>query len=247
MGKVGTITESVFVAVTADVVASRQHGDRKALQKQLLAALRSASDELGRALVADAQLTAGDEVQALLRTPTATMRLLQLLSDAVHPTQFTFGIGFGTLSTSLPSRRAARRLPLLDGPCFHHARTALEEARSRGAWAAAHGFGPWQEPLNALLELLGNLRQGWTEKQGQYAGAARTAAQKDVAKRFGVNPSVVSESLKGARLELVRRGEHGAEALLRQFTDSAEFTQSSVKRPNPSSHRRDGTKRSPNA
>ena len=233
MSKVGKTTEPVYVAITADVVGSRDSADRPKLQRLLLDSLRAASTELRRALVADVQLTAGDEVQALLRDPRATMRLLQQLGDAVHPTQFAFGIGFGTLSTPLPTRRDARRLPLLDGPCFHHARTALDDARDRDAWAAASGFGAWETPLNALLELIGNLRRGWTEKQGLYAAAARGQPQKDVAKQFGVNPSVISESLKGARLELVRRGEAGVEALLEHFGKSAESPANSASGPNP--------------
>ena len=232
MPKIGKIAESTFIAITADLVGSRQVADRRALQRRLQAGLQATSKELSRALVADVQLTAGDEVQALLRDPAATARLLQLLSDAVHPTQFTFGIGFGALSTALPARRNARRLPLLDGPCFHRARAALADARSRGAWAAAEGFGSWQAPLNALLELVGNVRQGWTEKQGLYAAAARNQPQKDVAKQYSVSPSVVSESLKGARLELVRRGEAGIEAMLTHFGKNTESTSNSASMPN---------------
>lgn len=237
MPEIGNTTEPRFVAVTADLVGSRDSEDRRGLQRRLLAQLKTTSKALGRALVADVQLTAGDEVQALLRTPAATMRLMQELADAVHPVQFTFGLGYGGLSTALPARRDARRLPLLDGPCFHAAREALAAARERGAWAAAAGFGAWQPPLDALLELLGNLRQGWTEKQGTYAAAARGAAQKDVAHRFGVNPSVISESLKGARFELVRRGEAGVEALLRHFAESAESDMNSPESPK-SRHKR---------
>ncbi|MEZ6037460.1 MAG: SatD family protein [Planctomycetota bacterium] len=225
MANIGKDTESGFTAVTADLVGSRSSPDRAALQARLIDALASISEELQRSLVADVQLTAGDEVQALLRTPCTAMRLLQQLADVVHPTQFAFGIGFGALSTPLPARRAARKLPLLDGPCFHRARAALQEAQKRDVWAVAEGFCAWQVPLNALLELLGNLRRNWTEKQGLYAAAARDTAQKDVAQRFGVSPSVVSESLKGARLELLRRGEGGVEALLQHFAEQQQQQQ----------------------
>lgn len=213
-------TESCFVAMTADLVDSRSSPDRAALQEQLLKGLAALNTKLRRSLTADVQLTAGDEVQVLMSTPINAMRVLSELADVVHPAQFAVGIGYGPLSTPLPTRRSSRRLPLLDGPCFHHARTALEDARKYSAWAQAEGFGPWQTPLNALLELLGNLRQGWTERQGVYSIAARTAPQKDVAQKFSVSPSVISESLKGARFDLLRRGEAGVEALLRHFAAS---------------------------
>lgn len=231
MSKFGNFTEVRHTAVVGDVVASRAVPDREALQNRLREGVASISRARRDVLSADVQITAGDEVQALLATPDGAVSILRGLSDALHPIPLTFGIGYGALSTELPARRRDRRLPLLDGPCFHRARAALESARERGAWAAAGGFARVETPLNALLELVGNLRRGWTEKQGLYSVAARELAQKDVAERFGVSPSVISESLKGARLELVKRGETGIEELLRYFGDLAEVTTDSAERP----------------
>ncbi|MCA8950826.1 MAG: hypothetical protein KDE27_15085 [Planctomycetes bacterium] len=237
VSEIGKTTES-FLAVTADVVGSRQSDDRPALQARLLEATAAVSAARRRDLAADVQLTAGDELQALLPKPPAAVALLQSLSDALHPVQLRFGLGWGPLTTPLPARRQARRLPLLDGPCFHRARAALAAAADRGAWATALGFDPIGAPLDALLELVGHLRQGWTEKQGLYAAAARERQQKEVAAAFEVSPSVVSESLKAANFELVRRGEDGLVALLTHFGNLTESATDSPEAPNPNPRRR---------
>lgn len=211
MTEFGPRTESTFVAI----IAARAGPDRPDRQDPL----RRAADTLSRdpALAADIEVTAGDEVRALLASPVAVVPVLQRLSDAIHPEQFAFGIGVGLLSTTLPAARSARRPARLDGPCCHAARTALGAAQKRGAWATVAGFGALDEPLTALLELIGRLRQRWTDRQGGYAVATRTAAQKDVAAAFDVSPSVVSESLKAANFDVVRRGEAGAIALFRHY------------------------------
>lgn len=86
--------ESAYLAVTADLDQgeSRHQPDCAGLQAQLSAGLASINTELRRSLCADVQLTAGDEVQALLRAPAAAMELMQRLADAVHPAQFAFGL-----------------------------------------------------------------------------------------------------------------------------------------------------------
>ncbi|MCR9245929.1 MAG: SatD family protein [bacterium] len=217
MTEFGKSTESRFTAITADVVASRASSERSKLQDQLVTATATVSRSLSRRLLAKVQVTAGDEVQALLDSPVAVVPLLQQLSDAIHPTQFAFGIGYGELTTPLPKDRRSRRLPLLDGPCFHHARSALARARDRETWAATAGFDPLEAPLDAMLELIGHLRLDWTEKQGTYAAAARSAAGKEVAEHFRVSPSVISESLKAANFGLIRSGEAGLVALFEHF------------------------------
>ena len=231
MSQIGKNAELPMLAIIADVVGSREAANRQELQRTLLDALARMSAELKRRLWADLQLTAGDELQGLCRDPAAAIPVLVGISDAIHPSRITFGLGWGRLSTPLPARRGSRRLPLLDGACFHAAREALAEARARDAWGAGWGFGPWEEPLCALLELIGSLRRGWTAKQGAYAAAARHQPQKDVAAHYGVSPSVVSESLKAARVDVVRRGEAGLIALLQHFGSATESGLASAKGP----------------
>jgi hypothetical protein len=56
--------------------------------------------------------------------------------------------------------------------------------------------------------------------------------RKDVAARFGVSPSVVSESLKAAAFDAVREGEEALVTMLSEFGSKAEFKSDSAAKEN---------------
>ena len=202
---------TAFAVLIGDVVESRAIEDRAAFQRRLREVLGEVSRDLGpEALAAGLELTAGDEIQGLFRDPAAVVPAVVRLEEDLYPVRWTHGLGFGPLSTD-PAGRVAE----MDGPCFHRARQALEEAARAGLWLAARGFGePVDEAVTALFRLGHALRSRWTEKQALYARAARRSLRKEVAARFGVSPSVVSESLKAAAFDAVRSGEEAAARLL---------------------------------
>ncbi len=217
MSNFGSRGEPQWVAVIGDVVASRRLPARSAAQRRLIAELERLGTAVGDGAAAPFTLTAGDEIQALLRRPAAAVTAVVRLADALHPARIAWGLGFGTLTTDLGPEPA-----LLDGPCFHAARDAVAEARRRGRWAVARGFGEATDAvLSALFGLQGVIRSRWTETQARYAAAARTQLQKDVATAFGVSPSVVSESLKSAGFAAVRDAEEACAALLGRFGPAA--------------------------
>jgi hypothetical protein len=214
-----------LVAVIADIVRSRDLSDRSALQRRLKRQLLwiNGRPDIVLALAqtregenVPAALTAGDEIQCLFAHRPGhpwghpIMETVVALTMAVFPVRVAFGLGYGPVETEID-----RNVALIDGPCFHHARAALDTARKRGVWGAVRGFDdPADLPLRALFRLVGTLRGRWTETQAKYARAARNKMQKDVALEFGVGPSVVSESLKAARHLAVREGEEAIAALL---------------------------------
>ncbi len=209
-----------FVALIGDIVDSKRIEDRAAFQRRL----REALDDINRGLdpnvlAARLDLAAGDEIQGLFRRPEAVVPVVTRLADMLAPERLMVGIGRGNLTTD-PSPRVSE----MDGPCFHHAREALEAARKDDAWVGAKGFGEGADAvLGALFLLIHTLRSRWAEKQAQYARAARTMLRKDVAARFDVSPSVVSESLKSAAFDAVRVGE---EALVRALSEFGNMTES---------------------
>lgn len=214
MAAFGVQTEANYAALIGDVVRSRRLPDRAASQRALQAAIAAANREwYPAALAAPLALTAGDEVQALFSRPEAAVAAVRTLSDALAPGRMAFGLGWGALSTDLEPDPA-----VLDGPCFHAAREALEHAQKLGLWVVARGFGgSADEALSALFGLLGVVRGRWTATQARYVAAARGALQKDVAAQFGVSPSVVSESLSAASFHVVTAGEAALERLLARF------------------------------
>lgn len=229
--------QSVYVALIGDLVDSRALAAkaREKLQGSMSAWLEDLSDTLGPGeLAAPLTLTAGDEIQGLFRKPSSIVTVVQVLTDRMF--QFDgqpralFGVGRGTLSTRVPPPPAWAGNPaLLDGPAFHLARAELEAAQSSGAWVRFAGFGDPREEsaedlvdvvLDALFGLMSAIRERWTANQGAVSfrmrgyGQATPPSQKTLAQALGVNPSVISETLKASRHNQLCEGEEAARKLL---------------------------------
>jgi hypothetical protein len=207
-----------FLAVVADLVASREAPDRAALQDRLRKAVRSWRGTSLPAVASGPEITAGDEVQLLLGIPKAgrsaselALAFLADLSEALRPARVVAGLGVGPLSTALRDRVGEN-----DGPCFHHAREALDAAKREGRIAVVRGLDEApQDAVNALLRLAGDLRRDWTDRQREVVALLQTAEyRKDVARKLGVSPSVVTEVLGAARYDAINEAERAASALL---------------------------------
>lgn len=217
-------TSPAFVALTGDLVASRLQPpeSRTDVQQKVLGFLEGMNGKLGDQLARPLVLTAGDEIQGLLRVPSEVVRIIQELRDfldgATEPGQeIVFGIGRGTLSTGLLPE--ARYVGQLDGPCFHRARSMLERAKKERIWATFEGFGELEDvALNSLFELMGAIRDRWTLIQSKTALHSRRLGKRiEVARYLGVSPSVVTESLQASRFRAVENGEAAARRILARF------------------------------
>lgn len=218
----------IFVAILADLVSSREVPNRAELQrdlKQSLQRLRSHQPVSG-ARVAGPDITAGDEVQLLLRVESnnlpghATLAFLRELTEDLQPVRISFGIGLGALSTGLegPIRE-------LDGPCFHRARQGLESAKREGRWAVISGMpSHFERAANSILRLTGDIRGAWTDRQREIVRMRRTMPlQKDVAQKLDVSPSVVSEVLRAARHDAVLEAEEAVVVLINRTASPQDF------------------------
>lgn len=233
-----------YLVLMADLVDSRQLNDREAVQDRLQEAVQAfnawarrqnhlaeptpgdavaealaaaeALPPVGRGMVGEAAISAGDEVQALFRHSKqgglALVEGIKILMDHLHPVPLTFGIGLGPVTTRLQTP-----VTLVDGPCFHRARAALLATKGRSYRCRVSGFPKVQgQALDALLALLGAYREGWTDKQAAYARAAAVPGRlrKEVAELFQVSPSVVTESLQAAHFDEFSQGLDAVAAML---------------------------------
>lgn len=218
---------STYLALIGDLVGSREETSdaRQKLQQEVARLLGEENRRLGpERLAAPIVQTAGDEVQALFRGPDGLADFAfratgRLYGRAERP--IAFGVGLGAISTPAmpPSPAQAENVALVDGPAFHRARAALERARKRREWAVFEGFGdPGDLLLDYLFQSMWAIRARWTATQNLSATDMRELGlQKEVARRQGVSPSVVSESLKAASFEVVLAGEEAARRALAHF------------------------------
>lgn len=232
-----------YAAVTGDLVASRKvsASDRAEVQQEILKVLEELNRDLGQDLARPAVLTAGDEIQALFRVPSAVVTFVQRIKDRLYgsaapdqdrlhgsatPDQdIVFGVGLGALSTGLLPGAAS--VEQLDGTCFHRARETLTQAKKRKTWVVLQGFGAVDDrTLTSLFELMGAIRAGWTTRQSLYTVELRSLGKRiAVARKWSVSPSVITESLQLSRFDAILSGEEAVRLLLQRFDPTGERTE----------------------
>lgn len=196
------------------VVAESRQGrgrHRRGLSEERLAqAFELTGSELEGALLCSPEFDGDGRAQALLRDGASVITWTRWLSETFHPTDWTWGVGFGEIEVHRPAEGPAELL----GEAPARARAALWEARRQRRHALVQGpEGAEEEALASLLEMMEELRRGWTARQAEIVRLARVATGRKVAARLGVGPSVISESLSAASFRSLRRAEAAAAAL----------------------------------
>lgn len=204
-----------YFALIGDIDASREIEDRAEVQRTIQQTIGMLNNgELSTKQEAPLRLVSGDEVQGLTREPEYLLDVIVALSDAVAPVQLSWGAGCGSLSTDL-----ATDIAVLDGSSFHRARDALASAKKRDRWFDIHGVAETDnEVLTALMNLMGAIRSGWTERQSEYVRAARGRMQTEVAEMKGVYPSTVSRALQATSFGYIKEGEAAARTVFAALT-----------------------------
>ncbi|MBI2428370.1 MAG: hypothetical protein HYV29_06165 [Ignavibacteriales bacterium] len=117
-----------YCAIIGDINKSRALERRGAVQKKFEAAIDTINKEYKDEIASKFLITIGDEFQGILKSPAESHRLVRSFQELMNGISFAFGIGVGTLSTELNPVSAIG----MDGECFHHARSALQAAKSGG-------------------------------------------------------------------------------------------------------------------
>lgn len=204
-----------YVALIGDLVGSRDMDDRSSVQELVRQAIDELNEELGETTVAPITLTGGDEWKTLIDKPSRVVDVIDRMSDALHPLQVRWGAGRGELHTPLVEEVGA-----LDGPCFHYARAAIEEASREKKWVHVKGFLPLHdEVLSALFSVLGALRTSWTDHQIEYIRAVRGRTQKEAARELGLDRTTVARGLGRAHYAEYRRGIDAISSLLATYDE----------------------------
>jgi len=199
--------------IIGDLNRSRELENRAVIQRQLKAAITAFNAKTAARSLPPARLTAGDEIQGISEDPCYVLDVIVALADAVAPAQFSWGLGFGELSTDV-----AEDVALMDGPCFHRAREALERSRKKGSWFEAEGIEPFTSTvLAAIMNLMGAIREDWTEKQAMYTRQARDHSQIEVARAMGKSPSTISRALRATKFDRMIEAEQAARLVLEKL------------------------------
>ena len=204
-----------YVALIADVAASRTLSARarSALQNDIHAAARALNARYRKHLAARFAVTLGDELQGLFTSAASVWEVSHDLRARFPTTEWVVACGRGGLTTAI---RPGVTAPELDGPCFHAARRALEEAKRQGLVLAFAGFTP---AVTACSAYYAALYRGWTARQRIVATALRAnpgARLDELSRLLHVGPSAISHQRSRMAWPLVAAGDKVFQDLLSQ-------------------------------
>jgi hypothetical protein len=201
----------LYIAVIGDLVESRAIKDRNAVQKKLEKTLnRINTGKTKDAIISRFRITLGDEFQGLVSRHFSFQAFMdQYQRDTGEELNTRFGIGLGGLATDLKEEAVG-----MDGPCFHHARSALESARKMKTAVFFSGFEA-DIALNALFQSCDDIRRKWKKRQSEVIHVhEKYGDQITAAKKLDISRQAVHLVLKAARYELYKSGMEGVQQLI---------------------------------
>jgi hypothetical protein len=199
------VTKNVnYVAVLADAIGSRAlvPTARARLQARLVAGLKELNKRRvwRSGLAAGFAIARGDEIEGLLADASLLWDIAHWLRHTFADVDWIIACARGPISTAL-----AATAPEVDGPCFHAARAALEEAKERRQVFTFRGFPP---AVDALAAYYSALYWSWTPRQRRQAATLRLDdGGTPPGERVKVHPTAISHMKRRMAWPLVAEGD----------------------------------------
>jgi hypothetical protein len=212
------VTKNVnYVAVLADVIGSRALPPpaRARVQARLHAGLKDLNKRRAwrPAIAAGFAIARGDEIEGLLRDASLLWDIAHWLRHSFADVDWIIACARGPISTALADTALE-----VDGPCFHAARAALEEAKERRQVLTFRGF---PAAVDALAAYYSALYWSWTPRQRRQAATLRLDdAATPQAERVSVHPTAISHMKRRMAWPLVAEGDRMFRAAIDTITEA---------------------------
>ncbi len=202
----------IYCAIIGDINKSRLLPDRNHVQRKFQSSISRINKEYKNSIASKFLVTLGDEFQGLLKSGGESYRLVRRLQDMMGDVPFSFGIGIGTLSTSLKKEALG-----MDGECFHRARAALLKAKKKKQEVLYDFDGSACTLVNAMIELLEKERESLTERQREIMQLLKNHNSAEVAHKLKISPQAISKVRKTTVVSQM----NGVEEALHTFLEIA--------------------------
>jgi len=197
----GKIMGQNYFVIIGDMVQSRNLNDRQKVQEAFGSALKNAQKTYGQGIVSPLTLTIGDEFQAVLDRAQDFFAIINHLEESLPDIRFRYGLGVGEISTAL-NRKAAIGM---DGPAFHFARQALEQARQmKRRFVFVCASPKIQARIDLFFNWIDTITAGWSKEKLQILHLSQLRLkQKEVAAKIGISQPAVSQHMRQPVFRLV--------------------------------------------
>jgi hypothetical protein len=192
------------MVLIGDMKASKEipNEDRNFVQDQLKAVL-SEIEAQTEDYISPPTLTLGDEFQIVYSHATALFKHIWAIQAAMAPVSLRFGIGVGTISTSLNYEQALG----MDGPVFHAARKAIEELKECDQRFRLEGEGidtTALDLINHSLALLDHEVNGWRDRRLKVLSLMKSGYDyKYISNKMGISAKAFYKNVEAGALEII--------------------------------------------
>lgn len=193
----------LYFAIIGDMIGSRTLKNRSAIQKKFAAALKTIQKQYTEQIVSPLTVTIGDEFQAILKDTSQLFNILYEIEQSLKTISLRYGFGIGVITTEINYSAAIG----MDGPAFHMARAAIEQARKSGRHYALHCKDALIEKrLNTLLNWLDISTSNWSPEKRTILHLYRhNVMQKEIARLVSMSQSAVSQHINAPAFHLVHQ------------------------------------------
>lgn len=120
---------SNYVSLIVDIENSRRYSidDRNNMQKFILECVEYLNEAFAKSLEFHITFSAGDEIQGLFKDLASAVLYMRIFELMVHPVKIRAGMGVGEWNIKIEDGLSTQQ----DGPAYHRARQAIDEAKRR--------------------------------------------------------------------------------------------------------------------
>ena len=182
-----------YLVLIGDMVRSKALSDRSRIQRSFNDVLQEAQTKYGKDFISPLTLTIGDEFQAVLENPGNLFSLFTFIEINLEGVHFRYGLGLGGIDTDINHRQAIG----MDGPAFHRARSAIEQAKkNKQRFYFKSGRTSQDERINTLLSWVDYAVKRWNiQRKKIFYYFCENRTQKEIADSLNISQPAVSQNI----------------------------------------------------
>ena len=190
----------LYCAIIGDIIGSRKLEDRHDVQKKFLAMAQKANRLYETNIASPFTVTIGDEFQVLLKCLHITPRVLDHVIKEMAPIELVFGVGIGKIVTDINPTLAIG----MDGPAFHFARAAIEQAKTKKPKIIYKSDFPGMDMINSLNYFIESCTERSTKRQKEVLEyLSKNLTQEAIAEKLGIKQQSVFDIINASYLSEV--------------------------------------------
>ncbi len=147
-----------YVAVTGDLIKSREIPNRSEIQVKLHNILNKINLCFRKEIAVKFSVTLGDEFQGLLNSLEKSFDIINEIQRLMYPVKISFGVGYGYISTKISKRTVD-----MDGECFMKSREALQQAKKSGEEIVYNTSPDADLTINTIISLISAIKSDWKD------------------------------------------------------------------------------------